>query len=346
LLAPVLCCEFISEGNRSSPDHLTLDELRRFQQFTHFDHLEIEALFEQYKSLADQEEGISKTIFESALGPLGQEKNLITDRIFHFFDQNQNGFIDFSEMCHGMSTLCKGSLDEKVNASFNGYDLNGDGKISQEELHAMFKAYFQLSMELVRDVVKAMEEEMMESFEDDNNKPVSAVFTAPIPASAFQRSSTPPGSDSEGTTTPIAAESSNANPKKLVPANPSSSASMGSPKQAGHEINFPSGDESSPNTPQNGTFVLQSPTSPMNATHATLRNHWTRRSLGIPAPSRERLQPIMEQISQDAIAEMVQKTFESIDTVQTGFIDYEAFKSYVETDPTLISWFETLGSVF
>jgi hypothetical protein len=67
--------------------------------------------------------------------------------------------------------------------AFTGYDLDGDGIISRQELLKMFKAYFHLSMELVRDVVKTMEEGMMESFDDEASKPISASFSAPIPLS-------------------------------------------------------------------------------------------------------------------------------------------------------------------
>jgi hypothetical protein len=50
------------------------------------DEVEIEHLFEQFKSLA-QQGGIDKATFEKCLGPLGIERNLITDRLFAFFDQ-------------------------------------------------------------------------------------------------------------------------------------------------------------------------------------------------------------------------------------------------------------------
>jgi hypothetical protein len=50
------------------------------------DEVEIEHLFEQFKSLA-QQGGIDKATFEKCLGPLGVERNLITDRLFAFFDQ-------------------------------------------------------------------------------------------------------------------------------------------------------------------------------------------------------------------------------------------------------------------
>ncbi|ORX87096.1 EF-hand, partial [Basidiobolus meristosporus CBS 931.73] len=155
---------------------------RDLQKKTHFDQVELEALFDQFKSLATAEgEGIVKPVFEQCLGPLGMEKNLITERIFKFFDQNEDGLIDFTEFVSGLSILCKGNLEEKIIHAFRGYDIDGDGLIKRDELRKVISAYFHLSTELVRDVVKAMDEEMMESFEFLPGQPVSAAFTAPIP---------------------------------------------------------------------------------------------------------------------------------------------------------------------
>lgn len=240
-------------------------------QKTHFDRIELDALFEQYKSLA-MEDGIPRQVFDLSLGPLGLEKNLISERIFCFFDQNLNGFIDFEEFAMGLSVLCKGSLDEKIKAAFHGYDISQTGKISKENLHSMFKAYFHLSMNLVRDVVKAMEEEMMETFDDDNNKPVSAAFSAPIPAS------------------------------------------------------------------EHHTKIDD------DITIDTRRMSWMHAEdpLHLDSPK----QPVMEIMSQEAISEMVDKAFIAMQGDDTGYVDFESFKKYVETDCTLISWFETLGSVF
>lgn len=47
----------------------------------------------------------------------------------------------------------------------------------------MYKAYFHLSMELVRDVVKSMETELVENFDEFDSKPVSSSFNAPITSS-------------------------------------------------------------------------------------------------------------------------------------------------------------------
>jgi Ca2+-binding EF-hand superfamily protein len=81
------------------------------------DQVELEALYEQFKSLStvDKDEGgIDRETFEQCLGPLGLEKNLITERIFAFFDQDGDNVINFPEIVAGLSVLCKGNLDEKI----------------------------------------------------------------------------------------------------------------------------------------------------------------------------------------------------------------------------------------
>lgn len=173
-------------GNDFISKSLDEKQLQRLHLKTHFDIVELEAFYDQYNSLSTFEGeggGITHNTFELCLGPLSLEKNLIIERLFRFFDQNHDGIINFEELVCGLSILCKGSLDERIKHTFIGYDLDEDGKISRSELHKMLTAYFKLSMNLVRDVVKIMEEGIMESFDDEASKPVSSVFAAPIPSS-------------------------------------------------------------------------------------------------------------------------------------------------------------------
>ena len=61
--------------------------------------------------------------------------------------------------------------------------MNGDGRISRLEFAKLFKAFFQLNMGMVRGAVKVLEQGMLESFDDEAEKPVSAAFGAPFEAS-------------------------------------------------------------------------------------------------------------------------------------------------------------------
>jgi hypothetical protein len=56
--------------------------------------------------------------------------------------------------------------------------------------------------------------------------------------------------------------------------------------------------------------------------------------------------PVLESMSQGAIEEMVDRTFESAGVVEGGGLDFEGFKRVVEGDSNMLAWFEALGSVF
>ena len=146
--------------------------------------MEIEALVDQYATLATEDAGITREVFDQCLGPLGEQRNLVMDQMFKFYDQSGDGIIDLEEFIIALSILVKGSQQEKIPHAFKGYDVDNNGYISRENLRHMFKAYFNISLELVRDVVRSCEEEMMITFDDSADKPVSAVFNAPIPSQA------------------------------------------------------------------------------------------------------------------------------------------------------------------
>lgn len=171
----------VSAGIKDHPCSLSWDEIQHLREQSHFDQAEIEALVEQFKTLATEKAGITRAVFDKCLGPLGQNKNLVMDQMFKFYDQNDDGIIDIDEFVIGLSILVKGSEKEKIPYAFGGCDFEKKGYISRENLRSMFKAYFEVSLELVRDVVRSCEEEMMASFDDSADKPVSAVFNAPIP---------------------------------------------------------------------------------------------------------------------------------------------------------------------
>lgn len=178
------CLKPLYPGIKDHPCDLSWDDVQSLHKQTYFDQSEIEALVEQFKTLATKKEGITREVFDKCLGPLGQHKNLVMDQMFKFYDQNSDGIIDIDEFVIGLSILVKGSEKEKIPYAFAGCDIEKKEYISKENLRNMFKAYFEISLELVRDVVRSCEEEMMASFDDSGDKPVSSIFNAPIPSNA------------------------------------------------------------------------------------------------------------------------------------------------------------------
>jgi hypothetical protein len=190
----------------------------------------------------------------------------------------------------------------------------------------MFKSYFLLSMELVRGVVKVMEEGMLDSFDDEASKPVSAAFGAP---STLNEN-----------------ENANNTPTDPLP-----------PKDESLVLN----DASS----MNSSFV-DVKRSELNNNHTTAHSSRLEEleqfdakfsevahspaSLDVrPAlafmPNDEHI-PVMEYISNDAIEEMVDQVFTTAGAGEEDEITFEQFEKVVENDVNILAWIEALGSVF
>ena len=61
------------------------------------------------------------------------------EHVFHSFDQDGNGQIDFREFLCALSIQQKGTPEQKLEWTFNLYDLDGSGYINREELLIMTK---------------------------------------------------------------------------------------------------------------------------------------------------------------------------------------------------------------
>jgi len=312
---------------------LTWDKLRNLQKKTKFDHVELEAFYDLFQSLStvegdgENEGGITKEVFEQCLGPLSLEKNLVTERIFSFFDQDNDGVINFGELVCGLSVLLKGTLDEKVKYAFMGYDLDGDGYITPTELYNIFKAYFYLSMELVRDIVNTLEGEDEDNILDPTlNK--------------IQEEDSDENLNAPVTQKPRRTNLLEEQRKQLIL----------QIEQKNKKLNGNYDDGLTPMTANSTySFALHSPLKPRMSISAS-SNAGGNGNINEEAETleEEEIWPIMEVMSQEAIEEMVEKTFlmAGEHAIQSGRISFEEFKKFVKTDPTIISWFHALGTVF
>jgi len=106
--------------------------------------------------------------------------------MFAFYDTNNDGLIGFEEFVRGLSTLNhKNRASEKLRRVFNGYDLDGDGFVDRKDFLRIFRAFYALSKDLVKDMVASMEDDHLEANQASNvlvgSQPISAAFAGNIP---------------------------------------------------------------------------------------------------------------------------------------------------------------------
>ncbi|XP_035263435.1 Kv channel-interacting protein 1-like isoform X1 [Anguilla anguilla] len=64
--------------------------------------------------------------------------------LFNAFDSTQNGSIKFEDFVTALSVLLRGSVREKLEWTFNLYDINKDGHINKEEMTHIVKAIYDM----------------------------------------------------------------------------------------------------------------------------------------------------------------------------------------------------------
>ncbi|KAI5803857.1 hypothetical protein EDC01DRAFT_611613, partial [Geopyxis carbonaria] len=187
------------------PISLGPETLKHLSELTKFESPELEALYEQFKCLAASEYNdtrfsingaISRDTFDKCFRPNAHihpaSPNLIYDRVFGFYDTKGDNMIDFEEFVVGVYYANnKSKSPDRLRKIFKGYDLDNDGFVERKDFQRMFKAFYSLSKDLVRDIVASLGDELYDPQHMDTvlmgRQPTSAAFTSSIPPPAMQR---------------------------------------------------------------------------------------------------------------------------------------------------------------
>jgi Ca2+-binding EF-hand superfamily protein len=115
--------------------------LQQLSKRSHFSYKEIELMYTSFRMECGSAE-FTKDQFKviySRLHPV-EECEEYSSLVFQAFDTNGNGSVDFEEFVLGLSSSCRGSVEEKLHFSFQVQDINHDGYVTKEEMITVVSA--------------------------------------------------------------------------------------------------------------------------------------------------------------------------------------------------------------
>ncbi|KAK4175437.1 hypothetical protein QBC36DRAFT_331427 [Triangularia setosa] len=163
--------------------------MAKLSKETGFERPELEALWEQWTFMANTEWredpdelclAMDRKTFERYLVPSGDRQpvpNLLHDRMFAFYDDNNDDLIGFSEFLRGTSYRKRKDRLRKI---FDGYDVDDDGFVSRRDFLRLFRAYYVLFKQMHRDILEGLDDQVMSSTEvqqlGTSRAPLSSLF--------------------------------------------------------------------------------------------------------------------------------------------------------------------------
>ncbi|ODV91851.1 hypothetical protein CANCADRAFT_55635 [Tortispora caseinolytica NRRL Y-17796] len=135
---------------------LSQEEVQELQKATKFDRKELQQWYKDF--LRDCPSGqLKREDFHKVYKqffPFGDSSSF-AEYVFHVFDSDRSGEIEFREFIVALSVTSRGSIDDKLEWAFQLYDQDDDGVISREEMLCVVEALYKM----VESMVKLPEDE-------------------------------------------------------------------------------------------------------------------------------------------------------------------------------------------
>ncbi|XP_075222966.1 A-type potassium channel modulatory protein KCNIP1-like isoform X2 [Lycorma delicatula] len=129
-----------------TPPRYRPDSLKSLCRATRFSEAEIKRIYRGFKAECPTgvvREETFKGIYAQFF-PQGANTSQYAHYVFNTLDQDRSGLLSFEDFVQGLSILSRGSLDEKLRWTFSLYDINGDGRITREEMTDIVTAIYDL----------------------------------------------------------------------------------------------------------------------------------------------------------------------------------------------------------
>ncbi|UZP45816.1 hypothetical protein NXS19_013628 [Fusarium pseudograminearum] len=115
-----------------SQSKLSQDQLVELQKSTHFDKKELQQWYKGF------------------LKDCPSDPSSFADYVFNVFDSDKSGTIDFKEFICALSVTSRGKMEDKLDWAFQLYDIDGDGKISYDEMLKIVEAIYKMVGSMVK----------------------------------------------------------------------------------------------------------------------------------------------------------------------------------------------------
>jgi len=116
---------------------------RGWAQLLGFDRMEANALKAAFRSESwrgrlqrHEFEGVMKRLMGLAES---SESRAALDALFNALDSDQNGSLDWREFYTGLTMLCRGTVEERLEVAFHMFDRDGNGYIEERELQTLMR---------------------------------------------------------------------------------------------------------------------------------------------------------------------------------------------------------------